>query len=251
MNPFHPLRKSVLSLSLPVIAPPCAPVGSRSFNGSTDRIDWSAIWNPTAQPLTISAWVNSDGVAGNPDYIFEVHSGGDSAIGLTLYQYSATGVGFTRRGTTVLFKGALAPGSLTGAWHHILVTHDGTDTDYTTIHIYFDGAEGTTDTGPTNGVSVVAQTGSWSIGGRIFDDGRNYDGKIAQVAAWSRVLNSTEIANLALGQAPSLAAPGDLQFYWKGNTGSLKDQVTSAFGAADGTSQLTGAGNGPSITYET
>ena len=33
-------------------------VGSRSFNGTTDRIDWTAISNLNAHALTISLWVN-------------------------------------------------------------------------------------------------------------------------------------------------------------------------------------------------
>jgi len=69
------------------------------------------------------------------------------------------------------------------------------------------------------------------------------------MAVWSRVITSTEIANLAAGHAPDLAAATDLEFYWKGNTASLDDEITSGEGTADGTTSVTGVGNGPGIVY--
>jgi hypothetical protein len=94
-----------------------------------------------------------------------------------------------------------------------------------------------------NGATEAAITGLWAIGGRPSDDLRNFNGKVAQVGVWSRVLTAGEIVNLAAGQAPDLAAATDLEFYFKGNTSSLDDEITSATGTADGTTQLTG-GNG-------
>jgi hypothetical protein len=134
-------------------------------------------------------------------------------------------------------------------WHHVLVTHDGTDNDYTKIHHYRDGTEISDNVDATNGSAVVSPAGSYSIGGRIYDDARNFDGMIAQVGVWNRVLTSTEIANLAAGYAPDLAAASGLQFYFKGNTSSLVAVPPTSTGTADGTTQVTGVGNGPSIIY--
>jgi hypothetical protein len=225
-------------------------VGSRDFNGSTDRIDWGAVSNLTAGPITISAWINSDGFAGNSDYVFCAHVSGDSGFGIVMSQGSTTKIILTRQGSTFLTRGGDAAASLSGAWHHALITHDGTFTDYTTIKIYIDGSDRSNNTGAQNGSSETAATGSWSIGGRKNDDARNYDGKIAQVAVWNRVLTSTEIANLAAGHSPDMAAASNLLFYFKGNTSSLYNAISGgAEGTADGTSSVTGVGNGPTIYY--
>ena len=225
-------------------------VGSRDFNGSTDRIDWAAITDLSAHAMSVSFWYKSDGWAGNADYILEIHASGDAATAITVYQSSTVRIIFTRRGTTTLSKGgSIGAGDLGDGWHHIVVTHTGTFTDYTTVHIYIDGTEVDDTTSATNGATEVAATGSWSVGGRIYDDTRNADGKIAQMAVWSRVITSTEIANLAAGHAPDLAAATDLEFYWKGNTASLDDEITSGEGTADGTTSVTGVGNGPGIVY--
>lgn len=222
-------------------------VGSRDFNGSSNRIDWASIATLTGSPITISAWIYSAYSAGT-DYIFMTHQAGDAATGFIVYQTSTTKISLSRSGTTVLFRTVDAPSTLVGAWHHVLATHDGTFNDYTTVHVYIDGTEGTHFNG-ANGASENAVAGSWAIGGRIFDDARNFEGKIAQVGVWSRVLTAGEIANLAAGYAPDLAAPTDLEFYFKGNTASLDDEITSAEGTADGTSSVTGVGNGPGIIY--
>jgi hypothetical protein len=226
-------------------------VGSRDFDGATDRIDWGAVANLTGSALTISAWIYSDGWAGNADHILQIHQSGDAAMGIILYMPAADNISFYRTGATPLWRlGGMSPSvDLTGAWHHILVTHTGTFTDYTTVHIYLDGVELNAYTTNQNGATETAPTGSWSLGGRKYDDVRNFDGKIAQVGVWNRVLTAGEIANLAVGYSPDLAAASDLLFYFKGNTSSLYNAVSGGTeGTADGTDQLTGVGNGPSIS---
>ena len=157
-------------------------VGCRDFNGSTDRIDWSSAGDLTGSALTISAWINSDGFAGNSDYIFEIHQSGNTAIGMQFYLAATTNIYYQRgTGVTSVYRGVTAD-DFTGALTHVLVTHNGTLNDYTTIHIYVNGTEVTLAVTNQNGSSVADPTGSWSVGGRIFDDSRNFDGKISQVA---------------------------------------------------------------------
>jgi len=101
----------------------------------------------------------------------------------------------------------------------------------------------------TNGATEDAHAGKFCMGGRTYDDARNFNGKIAQVGVWNRVLTAGEIANLAAGYAPDLAAASGLQFYFKGNTSSLVAVPPTSTGTADGTTSVTGVGNGPSIVY--
>jgi hypothetical protein len=131
---------------------------------------------------------------------------------------------------------------------NLLVTSDGVMTDYTHLHMYKNGGEVTYLSGNNGAGAELALVGKWSLMGRVLDDLRNVDGRIAQVGVWNRVLTAGEIANLGAFYAPDLAAPSGLQFYFKGNTSSLVASPGGT-GTADGTSQLTGVGNGPGIIY--
>jgi hypothetical protein len=222
--------------------------GARDFNGTTDRIDWESVFDTTGSALTVSVWVNLDAYAGTgvTNYILATHRSGDAAFG-TVLAYDPSGrFQFFRNGTTLLEKVA---NSAIGksAWVHLLVTHTGVMTSHTSVHLYRNGAEETYYSS-INGAGEYAASGKWSLGGRVYDDARNVNGKIAQVGVWNRVLNSTEIANLAAGYAPSVIDSG-LQFYFKGNTSALDNEIGGADGTADGTTQLTGAGTGPAIYY--
>lgn len=225
-------------------------VGSRDFNGSTDRIDWSNVANLSGQAVTISAWVRLDAypAAGRTAYILGTHRSGDTAYALAFGLMENGGLTFFRSGTTVLVKDSAASAVATGAWVHVLVTHDGVMTTHSSVHIYRNGTE-LSYAGQTNGAGEYAGTGRWSLGGRYYDDLRNLDGKIAQVAVWNRVLTASEIANLAAAHAPDLVDGGSsLKFHFRGNTNSLVAAVGGT-GTADGTTQLTGVGNGPAIIY--
>lgn len=222
-------------------------VGSREFNGTTDRIDWASVFNTAGSAITISAWVYFD-VLDHSNYILCTHQAGNTGYATILLATSAGTISFNRNGTTTLQIGTANGSIATGAWKHVLLTHDGVMTTASSVHIYINGAEGSYQ-GAVNGAGEYAATGLWSIGGRAYDDLRNLDGHAAQIGVWNRVLNGTEIANLAAGYAPSLAAASGLQFYFKGNTADLSNEIGGADGTADGTSQVTGVGNGPGIIY--
>jgi len=223
-------------------------MGSRDFNGSTDRIDWSNVFNPAGGAISVSMWVNLDRV--NTDqYLLHVNVGAET-IGMHLSNLgSTTGSGsvqFNRKGTTTLLRYSATSVLSTGVWTNIIATHDGTFNDYTKIHIYKNGTE-VTYSGGTNGATETALTGSWNLGARSQDDARNTDGQIAQVGVWNRVLSSGEISDLTAGDSPDLAAPSNLLFYFKGNTDSLYNSVSGGSqGTADGTTYVS---SGPEIVY--
>jgi hypothetical protein len=136
-----------------------------------------------------------------------------------------------------------------GAWHNFIVTHDGNFSTYNGINLYIDGVQLTSPNGSQNGTGTEAvPSGSWSLGGRINDNLRNLPGMQAETGFWDRVITPAEISNLALGYAPDLAAPSGLRFYFKGNTDSLIASPGGE-GTPDGTTHVTGAGNGPAIIY--
>jgi hypothetical protein len=221
-------------------------VGSRDFNGSTDRIDWSSIWNPTGQPVTISLWLLADRVAASQHFL-NVHDAGDLVNGMVIYGVSSGRLSFTRHGAADVFRGSAAAAQVIGSWQHLLSTHNGGPiTTYADIHLYLNGVEVAYDGVQVGVAPETSHAGSWSLGGRIFDNARCFDGKIAQVRVFNRVLSAAEIA---LESAGILTTVADLKFWFKGNTDDLHDIVTDTEGSLDGTTQVTGVGTGPTIIY--
>lgn len=224
-------------------------VGSRDFNGSTDRLDWANIANLSGAALTISAWVwPSSTPAQTNEYVVCMHDAGDASYGI-VFNLLASGqqVDFLRHGATDYLWFSSGNVLTRDAWHHIIITSNGGLLEGSVV-FYIDGA--TIAQSFTNGSGAeTAHTGKWSLGGRIYSDNRNLEGRIAQVGIWNRVLTAGEIALLAAGYAPALAAPSGMLFGPPLNTESLVDPISELTATADGTSQLTGVGNGPGIIY--
>ena len=75
---------------------------SFSFDGTNDRIDWAAVTNLTGSALTISAWVYSDGVASNADYVFNIQNAADNSYGIIMSLVTDRTAFFYRVGSTQL-----------------------------------------------------------------------------------------------------------------------------------------------------
>jgi hypothetical protein len=224
-------------------------VGSRDFNGSTDRIDWANVYNPSGQAFTIHAMINPDAV-NKTEYILNM--GISTGLGIALNCQGATLVGSLQlyiSGTNPMFHNSQNNFLTTGAWQRIITTRSATFGNPSGVIRFFrNGTESSYQNASNGSGTEGAFTGGWSMGGRASDDTRNWDGKLAQVAVWNRVLTDAERAQLDAGQAPDTISSG-LQFYFKGNTSALDNQIGGADGTADGTTQLTGAGTGPAIIY--
>ena len=214
---------------------------SRIFNGSTDRIDWDNIFNPVGSNQTVSAWVNLDTIPSSFRYIWVAHNAANNGVATIFYfQYvDATHLQVTLEstGSTSMVRrtaNTYLLANYTGGWHHFLYTWDGSTTA-ANAHIYIDGA--VDDTSETNGVTLTAATGKWSIGGRIYDDARNLDGKIAEIAVWNVIVDGATIADLADGADAYTCYPENLQFYADLLGANLTDPVSETTGTADGTTE--------------
>jgi hypothetical protein len=222
--------------------------GCREFNGTTDRIDWASIYNPAGTATTISVWVKLD-VINTASYILSIGDG--TTFGMTVMASGAATVGSLE----LLVSGAAPMARITvgsvvkaGIWTNIIMIYDGTFGSYTHCKIYVNGVECTySDGGSLTGTAPEgAHTGSWSAGGRIVDDARNFDGRIAQIAVWDRVLTAGEIVNVSGGNSPDYV-PTNLRFWFPGDTSDLHDLITTTLGSVDGTSSITGVTNGPVV----
>jgi hypothetical protein len=222
---------------------------ARDFNGSTDRLDWSSRGDLTGHALTKSAWIYLDTLPGSglSEYIMTIHRSGDTSFGTVFGPYGNAGaIDFFRNGTSLLDHLSNSSQISTGAWTHVLVTHDGVISTASTVHTYVNGVE-VSYSSSANGASEYAPTGSWSLGGRIYDDNRNIDGRLAEVAVWDRILSAAEIGALAGGLAPNLVNNGSgLLFYYSAKTDTTTAETGGAAATVDGTSY---SASHPTISY--
>lgn len=223
---------------------------ARDFNGSTNRLDWSTLGNLTGHAMTVSLWAYADTYVTN-GYLLCIHDSGNTSFGIIINTSSANpSYGYVSvfvNAATDLQRSSVTNTLGTGAWTHLVITWSGTITASTGVHIYKNGTETSYSTNTDGVASETSHTGSWSLGGRIYDDNRMFDGKLAEVAVWDRVLNSTEISNLASGYAPSLVDNGsNLLFYYSAKTDTTTAETGGAAGTVDGTSYNA---SHPTITY--
>ncbi|MHC4542936.1 MAG: LamG domain-containing protein [Planctomycetota bacterium] len=187
---------------------------ARDFDGDTDRIDYTRVWNPQGDPFSISFWVYR---VGSNEYYYFFHVGQDNSnFGFVIGTPGSEGDGqlrLYRRGATACERTSVSATLGTNTWTHIVMTHDGTFTDYTTMHIYKDGTEVSYTSG-ANGVTEVSYTATnWSIGGRDYSDDRCLYGRLAEMAIWDRVLTTGEKDALAVGYSPLFFVNG-MRGHW-------------------------------------
>ncbi len=205
---------------------------ARDFDGSTDRIDYANIWNSAATAQTIAAWIYLDATA-HTTYIFVTHPNGDGALGSVLYVSTGLRIGWYMDFSTAMSIETTNNATATGSWQHILLTYDGL-LEADDVGFYVNGGVISTFEFRTDGVAPPpVLTGSQSIGGRIFDDTRNLNGRIAEVGWWNRVLSAGEIAALAVGFSP-LSIPDGLVFA-PDLIRDQRDPVSGKAGTLDGT----------------
>lgn len=218
-------------------------IGSRSFNGTTDRIDWANPFDATSSALSINLWLSMT-VASNVPRLIQLNLTGDDDWGIRVYLPDTSAVTFERQGFNSHVYRGMDYSPAGGIWRNLLITYDG-GLYYSGIHIYLDGIEHGYWSSGNGDNRYGAITGKLSVGGPSYADNVNFEGQIAQVAVWNRVLESSEISNLAGGLSANCLS-SSLQFYWKGNTSSLLDEVSLTTGVADGTTQ---SNDGPMVNY--
>lgn len=174
-------------------------VDGRAFAGNTpgDRIDWAGIADFGDAPFTLSCWVNPDGFP-NEMRLWSTQyaslSGShflslDTSGRVRLFCANATGAHLDVRS-------AIADALSSGAWQHVCVTVDGTNTAAGVV-VYIDGeAVSGYDTAVDGGGAQRATDHVWSLGGREAIDTVNFDGVMSDFRAWSRELEPHEVRHL-------------------------------------------------------
>lgn len=206
---------------------------ARDFNGTTDRIDYANILDAGATPCTVSVWLYRD-IGDRDEYVLNFNQNGDASRGgpvfffnsdlagrVAIYLYTDDVAGFRNANETT-----------TGSWVHWIFTWDGGLTA-ANWHIYKNNSE-VSYAGTTNAVgNILDGQGKWSLGGRTQDDNRNFDGKIAELGYWNRVLSAGERKGLAAGYSPRFY-PNGLKFA-PDLIRDQRDPISGKTGTLDGT----------------
>lgn len=173
---------------------------SLTYSSSSDYLGLgttNVFFKPT-QTQSFVGWVyptvDNDGAGFNPRILSRVTGSNQessftiAATSTTLFQAAAP--------TTGLVRTASNNSIILNAWNHIAVTWDGSTTA-TNVHIYINGTEVGSYQTSQNGVSLQDNTaGILYLGNRIADQARNLNGKLTEMAFFSRVLSSAEINDI-------------------------------------------------------
>tara|TARA_R100001480_G_scaffold52987_1_gene66238 strand:+ start:2059 stop:4281 length:2223 start_codon:yes stop_codon:yes gene_type:complete len=150
------------------------------LDGSNDRIETgSDMFDPNAD-FSISAWVNSDTFSGTNSY--NIVSDWTNAGSFQLKYKNGDGIRITD--STVVEVGLFSNSTLsTGVWYNITVTRSSN-----TYTLYLNGSSTSTVTS-----SNTYDRGPQTIGSNYSSVAGHWDGKIAQVFAYSSALSASDV----------------------------------------------------------
>lgn len=179
---------------------------ARRFAGSTstDRIEFGDQSGTAAR--TMSVWCYFDAIDGTDRRLW------DWATGASLIDNPRCNT--TRFGISIGFSTAAGSWQTTtlpttGQWVNICITFAGTSSDDAVI--YYDGVSQTvTETGTPSGTANTSAV-AWMVGNRSGND-RAFDGAMAEIGRWNRVLSTGEILSLAKGLSPALIPNGLVRY---------------------------------------
>ena len=202
----------------------------RSFNGSSDRIDYGNI-KATSGAQTFSCWIWSDNTTVGDERFFCQHILGDGGYAI-LNQFVANNrIEFVGGTSGLTLKSYTDNGAFpSGEWFHYLYTWDGSLTA-ANVHQYINNVEASYSSQDNGSGTMDAPAGSWSFGYIPAD--ANLDGDLAAVGWWDRVLTADERAALAKGFSP-LCIPRNLKF-GPDLVEHQRDPISGEVGVLDGT----------------
>ncbi len=219
---------------------------ARVFNGSSDMIvaDAAGVYGAGVAAFSIAFWIK-DAVTNNLTFYSEGNSGNLACISLgSNVAGGATLRWFVRSTSTTVTDVSSVATVLDGTWHHVAFTRDASRNTLGYIDgvsdVNLNRSDGTMTTGlPQLGMGVLRRTSNTNF----------YNGTLAEVANWSRVLAATEVAALAGGLPAYRLVP---DHYWPLLGTASPEPDTGTAGAVNGTLTGTTSAVGPAqVDYAT
>jgi hypothetical protein len=173
--------------------------GSTFGVGATDIIDTNFADNHTQMSWSLLAYRNGSGGAAFGRLFDRAHASG---VGGRIFFYDGNGVSdYVLQVDWTGSRGQwLCTAPVTGSWHSVVITYDGSSTSNDPI-IYLNGVSQSLTEVVTPVGSIETGTEDYYVGNRA-DGARGWDGMLAEFAHWNRVLSAGEVAGLAKGFSP-------------------------------------------------
>lgn len=182
---------------------------ARRFAGSTstDRINFGNVATVTAR--TYSCWFYIDALDTTPRRFWDWATGAsfESVLQTTTTVNLNFGVGWSTADGT--WRTDAAPP--TGAWTNLVITYDGSATTNDASFYYNGSIQASTQQGADPSGTLDSGNFGFNFGNRAGGD-RSFDGALAELAQWNRILTAGEISSLGAGFSP-LFYPNGLRFY--------------------------------------
>lgn len=210
----------------------------RQFNSTSDRLLATTFTMPTTGSLSLwlyPTWAQTDSV----DHWLYSIADATLANYMHIIKYSDNVIYAGWNAGSTDYRASVSSGSYTlnqNAWNNFILTWDDTANE---TRLYLNGTEIATNTSSLATFDTSSQT---LILGNIRSDITAIDlaSDLAEVAVWSRVLNSGERATLQA--SPPSAVTTNLEHYWP-----LLSDLVDAQGSENLTDENTGAGGHPSF----
>lgn len=166
----------------------------------------SAVFPFVGTPGTMSFWFRLPSTATSSTYyeLFAIGDDNNSSASIIFRVYKSDNtqgyvVGVIKDSTSA--KANSSDWTATNAWHHILITHTSTSSSWYLNGTNANPAWGTNPLAVDGDMFSTATTEFLRIGKAVYGNETN-TGQIAKVGIWSRVLDSTDIADLYNGGSP-------------------------------------------------
>lgn len=175
-----------------------------SFNGTTQYLEVSG--SPVADsPVTLAAWVNQDGIAGNRRALsLSDVSDANRRISLSRFDTFVRGNGNDGSTNDVVDSGAITA----DVWEHYCYAEDGTNR-----YAWHNGGSKTTETPNLASFSGIDTT----VIGALHNSGgvdSFFSGALAELSVYAGILTDDEVAALAKMISPQLVRRSILVGYW-------------------------------------
>lgn len=178
------------------------------FDGTNDYLEYTAadVLPGTTNEITIAFWQYGAPGLGNNSILWAEDGSGNRVVNIHLpyggqiyFDCGNSGSSYDRLNRFAL------PSDYSGGWNHWAFTKD---VATATMRIYLNGAPWHSGAGNTNTLSTIVKL---VVGSQEGTSGF-YEGKIDELAIWSRVLTADEIADIYLSQNGTLAGMGSNTF---------------------------------------
>lgn len=208
---------------------------ARDLNGSSNHIDFELTAGQISSSIeTWSFWIYPDNVG---QYRRPIHLGGTVADRDRSFEMD-DGWGFVFNFNFSTSGGAWSVAKpSTGSWQHYVVTFDGSSIGGDPV-IYKNGisqavTERVAPVGSLRNVRTDLCLGAEN------DSGQWWDGRLAEIAIWNRLLSPTDCGRLGIGHKPTEFSP-NLIFYAPllGNDSPEPDIVGGTTGTVTGATQI-------------